>query len=170
MAATPKRKRRAIKKKPKDWKDSLTISDGRRRLLDDPKFMKEFIYHSASTLPINQTCALMMVSEKTYHDWMQKGQEFLDGEEPEYHRIYGHFYQQIQRARAIWQRNLLAKAEKDKGGNWRRELQILERRDPNNWAPQQRSSAPDVTNFDPISNQQALLLRRNSYGGKTRLF
>ena len=101
-------------------------------------------------VPLSVICGLCGITESTWHRWLDAGKRYLDTGEPGPDAdIYGQFYEEVERAKALWQLTVIRQSLQGEAykANWVRDLTILERRDKANWGKEAYSSGS--TNYNP---------------------
>ena len=96
------------------------------------KLIQEMCRYLKQGVPIFTTCQAVGIAESTYYDWVKRGQGFHQERSQE--EIYVKFVEEVEKAVAASEVNLLRDIIKDK--SWHAKAWILERRFPKRWSKQ----------------------------------
>ena len=129
---------------------------GGRPLTLTTALVSEIAGRLAQPNPITTVCALVGISEATYHRWRKRGQDAIaalhgkpDAVIPEEDRVFVTFHYEVARARALGElglKNIVL--EKAKAGDERSAMWLLERMYRQNW---QHSAHIDVNAHHEVS-------------------
>lgn len=124
----------------------------------DPKQRDMILQELQAGSSFTVACGIAGVHPGTASNWLQKGKQDVDCE-----TIYGEFYIDVQRARALHERVVTRQVAKY--DNWRAKAFILENLYPETWSPKQRveltgaSGGPITTrDLDNLTDDQLLAL------------
>jgi len=94
------------------------------------KLIEEMCGYLKEGVPILTTCQAVGISESTYYDWFKRGEG--THQERSQEKIYVEFVQEVRRAIAESEVNLLRDIIKDK--SWHAKAWVLSRRFPERWS------------------------------------
>lgn len=156
-----KRKRKKIKSRALPRKKIVLASNRLRitRKVTD-KLIRECVELILEGLPIDAVCDYLTISRSAYYDWKEKGERFLDqsftGRKVQYpeDETCAVFVQAVIKAKATWQRAILARSFQDRNkATWIRDMTMLERRDRANWG---RNETVSVIDAPPLPDEAYL--------------
>ena len=96
-------------------------------------------------MPVERACDLIGLKQSRYSDWMRWGEDYLEASDEEVTRmskadqkrgeLYGQLYMTTNNKSAAFLKRMVSDLQNDEESHvWKRALNILERRDPKNWA------------------------------------
>lgn len=102
--------------------------------------------HAPSTV-----CAFLGISNAAYWEWITRGMKYLDAgdEVDEADAPYAHFVVLFRKSLAFQIMRLERRVRSPINNQWRRELALLERLDPDTYAPRSDSDMGDEVGYDP---------------------
>ncbi len=110
-----------------------------KRLRIDIEFIEKFSKYLKEGMPVDCICDYLGVDGTTFYDWVRKGESWIDGGQDEADlEIYGIFVQQMRKAAAEYRFTVVRRLHRPSNRVWRRDLNILERRDRRNFGKQEQ--------------------------------